>query len=1278
MAVTQNNIKPFDGKGYSNWEFRIKLLLEHHSVLETISTDPPDENEVAALATFKKNDVKARNLIINCLADNVLEMVKGKNTAKEIIEVLKGTYLQSGVAYQVQLQRKLRNLKFNGKNSLNDFIVDFEKTVYELRNCGGLIQDTEVISQILAAMPNDYQSVTTALDVLFCQGSSVTLDFVKSKLLAEETRQKNSEGEIDNAQAFAGMKTNKYGTKYRHGFQKNSSKMFPFNCYYCGVKGHKKSECPKRKQCNVTKEENEGEEVCFVSSVEAVSSHKLMNNDQDFVFVVDSGATNHLVNKDVGQYMTNVENISYKINVAKSGESIIAKRQGTLHIQVEGGRNITIKDVLECENLSYNLLSVRKIEEKGLKVSFENKAVKIMNGASVITEGKLKGNLYTLHFIIPKAEVHVSVEDQDLWHRRMGHSSLYPVSTICQTCLEGKQTKLPYKNLSEKRKPKRILEVVTSDVCGPITPVAYDGKKYFVTFVDQYSHFTVCYLLQQKSEVVEKFKSYEAMVEAKFGHKIERLRCDNGGEYDSKEFQAFCSQKGIKIEYTVPYNPQQNGVSERYNRTIMERARCLIFDTKIDKCFWNEAVQAAIYLINRTSTSVLENKKTPAEIWYGVKPNLNKIRVFGCDAYVHTPKEQRSGKLDSRSRKMLMMGYTDNGYRIWDPEQDKIIRARDVIFDETKRSEQTLHFNLNEENNDNENNPNRQSHENKQEQESTSEIEEDIVENIRHRRTSKLPKRFEDFDMNLDESLLAALSADFCDDVPESYDDAIKTGKGWKEAIDSELDVLHKNETWEIVPYPKNDKVIDSRWVFKEKEIDGQLVKKARLVARGYKQCDSSYEMYAPVVRMMTIRILFALSVQKDLCIAQLDVKCAFLNGDLKECVYMEVPKGLVVKDLNMVCKLKRSLYGLRQAPKCWYEKLNISLIKMGLKRSQSDPCLYYDNDTYLLVHVDDLILFSKFKNKIYDYKQKLMSEFEMRDLSNNISSSNYTLKFLGLEVTITDTYLFIQQKDLITKILSKFNMLECKELNIPIQPKTDLEVIIKSEPNENLPYRKLIGYLMYVMLGSRPDLSYSISYFSQFQNCFTQEHWVFLKQVLRYLKFTQNYGLKYVKSIDKDVPNSNNIMSAFVDADFANSKKDRKSVSGFSIKVFDNFVFWKSKKQATVALSSAEAEYIALSGCITECIFIAQLLKEILNQNIFPIEVFEDNQSTIKMAHTLETKRTKHIDVKHHFIRDCIEKNKVYLTYVSTSEQIADIFTKALPAVKFKYFKEKLNVTEK
>ena len=209
--------------------------------------------------------------------------------------------------------------------------------------------------------------------------------------------------------------------------------------------------------------------------------------------------------------------------------------------------------------------------------------------------------------------------------------------------------------------------------------------------------------------------------------------------------------------------------------------------------------------------------------------------------------------------------------------------------------------------------------------------------------------------------------------------------------------------------------------------------------------------------------------------------------------------------------------------------------------------------------------------------------------------------------------------------------------------------------------------------IGSRPDLSYSISYFSQFQNCFSLEHWKYLKGVLKYLKVTELYGLKYEKSVSQ----TKNIITGFVDADFGNNINDRKSISGFGIMLFNNFVLWKTKKQSTVSLSSAEAEYVALADCTTECIFIGQLLTEIINKNAFPIQIFEDNQSCIKLSNTLETKRTKHIDVKHHFVRDCVTTNKIVLSYVSTSEQIADIFTKALPVVKFKYFREKLHVVK-
>lgn len=226
-------------------------MLEQKEVIDVVSMQPPQDP--VKLAEFRKNDVKARNIIVQCLADNMLETIKDKKTAKEIMDTLKGTYLKKGIANQVQLQQKLRNLRHSDKNSLNTFLTEFEQTVSELRNSGGTIQNCEIVTQLLSAMPESYQSVTTAIDVLFCQNEEkISLDFVKNKLLMEEARQKKNrmEHETSEQQAFAGYRKQKFGNNTKSGATAREGKNteFKFRCYGCGEKGHKKSECTKTKK----------------------------------------------------------------------------------------------------------------------------------------------------------------------------------------------------------------------------------------------------------------------------------------------------------------------------------------------------------------------------------------------------------------------------------------------------------------------------------------------------------------------------------------------------------------------------------------------------------------------------------------------------------------------------------------------------------------------------------------------------------------------------------------------------------------------------------------------------------------------------------------------------------------------------------------------------------------------------------------------------------------------------------------------------------------------
>lgn len=285
-----------------------------------------------------------------------------------------------------------------------------------------------------------------------------------------------------------------------------------------------------------------------------------------------------------------------------------------------------------------------------------------------------------------------------------------------------------------------------------------------------------------------------------------------------------------------------------------------------------------------------------------------------------------------------------------------------------------------------------------------------------------------------------------------------------------------------------------------------------------------------------------------------------------------------------------------------------------------------------------------------------------MRDLTSD------KITFLGLEIEKRNKEIYINQRNLIEKVISHFGMDDCKISKIPVEPKLNLE---KGPVDNNLkvPYKELVGSLMYLMLGSRPDLCFVVSYFGRFQNCFTETHWKHLKNVIRYLKYTVNFGLCYSSNNDSRFKID---LKAYVDSDYASDINDRKSVSGFVILINNNVVGWCSKKQSVVAQSSSESEFLAMSACMSECLFLSHMLEEIL-MSVYPIYVYEDNQGCIKMAHTYETKRTKHIDVKHHFVKDMVNEGKFKIVYVPTNEQLADIMTKALPLGKFEHFRNKL-----
>jgi hypothetical protein len=574
------------------------------------------------------------------------------------------------------------------------------------------------------------------------------------------------------------------------------------------------------------------------------------------------------------------------------------------------------------------------------------------------------------------------------------------------------------KNPFSKRdnKAEAVLELIHLDGCGPMPSSSISG---YVSFIDDYSRKTWLYLLKSKDEVFNKFKEFKALIEKLFERKIKILRSDNGGEYTSKEFVNFCKDVGIKRELTTPYNPQQNSVAERKNRMIMEAVKTMIHDQDLPMCLWAEATMTVVYVQNRLSHSAL-GFKTSEEMFTGKKPEVSHLNIFGCPVFIHIPKE-KSNKMEPSRKKGIFVGYCEvsKAFRIYIPGHRHIDISRDVTFDEDETLMKSRKCHLEE------------VYEEKpvipRVAESVREVpraaepvrevvtspDEEILEDhdvaefqeppqmtILHKRkptwareliqdgekygvpegTTRQVKRPKPF------SSYMALMCDLLEKEPTCFEDAIQK-KEWVDAMTEEYQSIIKNDVWEIVPRPNSKDVVLSRWLFKIKHAAyGSIEKyKARFVACGFSQKEGiDYkETFAPVARYTSIRTIIALATKMEWKLHQMNVKTTFLNGVIEEEVYIEKPQGFEVEDRKShVCKLKKVLYELKQAPRAWYGRIDNFLTSLGFSKSKEDSNLYFkvmnDEPLILLIYVDDLFLTGEEK-LITECKKRLASEFEMK-----------------------------------------------------------------------------------------------------------------------------------------------------------------------------------------------------------------------------------------------------------------------------------------------------------
>ncbi|KAL2237883.1 UNVERIFIED_CONTAM: Retrovirus-related Pol polyprotein from transposon TNT 1-94 [Sesamum indicum] len=839
------------------------------------------------------------------------------------------------------------------------------------------------------------------------------------------------------------------------------------------------------------------------------------------------------------------------------------KGLGDISLCFNEGYRLTLKNIRYVPDLSHNLISCAALEEEGLEGRWGKGIMKIMKGSLIVFKAERKRNLYICTVMYDNVAASIFENNKTtLWHKRLGH-----ISILC-----------------------------SADVWDPSNVPTHGGNRYSLSIIDNFSRKVFVFLMKHKSEVFDKFEKWKIFVENQTGKKLKSLRTDNGLEFCNQHFSEMCDKFGIKRHKTNPYTPQQNGVAERMNRTLLEKVRCLLISSDLPKSFWGEAVLTATHLINM-SPSVPLSGKTPEFMWNRKLLDLSPLRVFGCSAFVH----QNSDKLEPRSLKYVFIGYPKGvkGYRLW-------VRSQPEDNQEGEGLENNQEQNAENPENIGTTNPLNNPLDNYQ------------LARDRDRTQTRIPSKLRDFHTSLNTELVE----------PSSVDEALKSEK-WLSAMQEEMKSLKDNKTWVLVPKPKNASMVD-------------------------------------FVKYTTVRIILALTAHYDWKLKEMNVKTAFLHGDLDENIYMNQPFGFTdMSKPDYVCLLKKSLYGLKQSPRQWNKKFDVFMQSLNFTRSHYDHCLYFkhvDNTPiFLVLYVDDMLIASPSLQLINILQKDLCKAFEMKNLGN-------AKQILGMNIDMDRkrSSILLNQKSYILTILKKFSMENAKPTSVPLaahfqlcrdqRPKTESE----KQKMEKIPYSNVIGSLMFLMVCTRPDVAYAISCLSRYMSNPGLPHYEALKWLLRYLRGSDNIGITFSRNSE------HSHLVGFVDSNYANDRDSRKSTTSYVFIFCGSCIRWKFHLQHIVALSAIEAEYIATTEAFKEAIWLDGLIKEI-DFSKEKLVVFSNSQSSIQLCkNPIFHDRTKHIDVRYHFIRDIVGKDVIKLEKISFDENPADMGTKCLPIEKF------------
>ncbi|GJZ69159.1 retrotransposon protein, putative, ty1-copia subclass [Tanacetum coccineum] len=859
-------------------------------------------------------------------------------------------------------------------------------------------------------------------------------------------------------------------------------------------------------------------------------------------WIYDTGCGTHICNTTQGLRASRKLKPGALSLYVGNGQREAVEAIGVFYLCLPSGLEIVLNNCNYAPSITRGVISVSRFYEDGFINRFVNNTIQVSRNNMVY--------FCTYQYTVSNKRAKLDLDSALLWHCRLGHISKKCIEKLqhdgllnstdlrafekCVPCMSGKMARKPYTHQVERAKD--LLGLIHTDVCGPFKITSRQGASYFVTFTDDFSRYGYVYLLKHKHEVFETFKVFQKEVENQLGKTIKSL-------------------------------------SERRNRTLLDMVRSMMSQTTLPKSFWDYALETAARILNMVPTKKVE--KTPYEVWHGQAPKLSYLKVWGCEALVKRDTLTKPDKLEPRSIKCIFIGYPKEtmGYSFYYPPENKVLVARNAEFLENSLINQEASGSLEDLEiiQEEDTHPSIDTSLNHEEDDlEMDEPQSDIIPIRRSTRTRRPTDRMCLY-IDAEEHELGDLGE------PANYKAALLDPESdkWLNAMNVEMQSMKDNEVWVLVELPPNGKTVGSKWLFKKKtDMDGVVhTYKARLVAKGYTQTPGiNYEeTLSPVADIRAIRVFIAVASFYDYEIWQMDVKTAFLNGYLSEEVYMEQPEGFVnLKYPNRVCKLKRSIYGLKQASRQWNKRFDNEIKKFGFTQNYDEPCVYLkasgSNVTFLILYVDDILIMGNNIPMLQGVKSYLGRCFAMKDLGE-------AAYILGIKIyrDRSQRLIGLCQSAYIEKILKRYHMENSKRGSIPMQEKLRLSKSQgASTPAElkrmqSVPYASAVGSIMYAVRCTRPDVAFAQNITSRFQQNPGDLHWTTVKNILKYLRNTKDmflshtgYGVRFEKEsgwLIEEVPSKCIFATSSAEAEYIvayDASKEavwvRKFISGLGV----------------------------------------------------------------------------------------------------------------------------------